>query len=406
MDKTPLPPGVPDLTLKEQWQNDFVFYSNVILNSLGLACGLIVVFIIIGLGCYNRKLVDRVSLRLTAAISFVDALKAIAFLIYTFYPVSGWVCDFAAWSVVWLTLLYSFLTDAIAINLQLVFLHGRPYRQWWEYWYWGVPILASLIISIPPYALNHLGFDLAQQLCWYKDSHTQLAKNIEWATYLFWVMGSCVYCTVVVILVIIKLQNSARELASMSQTPRPNTELESRFRKTQKTLHKLIRRIALYPLIPFITQMGFCICELWMHHRRELNFGIDVWSVWGTDIPGILNLIAFSLDPAVHNSFNTIKNDLIAKYGHEEQPYPLATEHKPRQKTMGERIGRFIVFRILKADKNSSIRDPKTSTFEIGTQMSTNYYQLESNLSPQNRSHFQEERLGDTYAYRKMVEGL
>jgi hypothetical protein len=79
------------------------------------------VCVIIGLiRLYDKTLVDRVSLRLTAAVSTVDAIKAAAYIIFTFVATPGAACGATAWLILFLTNLYTFLSVAIAFNLQWV----------------------------------------------------------------------------------------------------------------------------------------------------------------------------------------------------------------------------------------------------------------------------------------------
>jgi hypothetical protein len=45
------------------------------------------------------------------------------------------------------------------------------------------------------------------------------------------------------------------------------------------------------------------------------DVGITYWVIIGTDLPGILNLIAFCMDPALSNALRVIELDMIEKYG-------------------------------------------------------------------------------------------
>jgi hypothetical protein len=69
---------------------------------------------------YRKSLVDRVSLRLTATVSAVDVIKAAVYVIFTYVATPGISCRITAWLVLFLTNLYTFLSVAIAFNLQWV----------------------------------------------------------------------------------------------------------------------------------------------------------------------------------------------------------------------------------------------------------------------------------------------
>lgn len=55
--------------------------------------------------------------------------------------------------------------------------------------------------------------------------------------------------------------------------------------------------------------------------------GITYWVISGTDLPGVLNLIAFCMDPALSNALRRIKLDMIDKYG-DVSSSPNARDHK------------------------------------------------------------------------------
>lgn len=56
------------------------------------------------------------------------------------------------------------------------------------------------------------------------------------------------------------------------------------------------------------------------------DVGITYWAIAGTDLPGILNLIAFCMDPALSNALSAIKLNMIDKYG--DAASPNAKDHK------------------------------------------------------------------------------
>lgn len=56
------------------------------------------------------------------------------------------------------------------------------------------------------------------------------------------------------------------------------------------------------------------------------DVGITYWAIAGTDLPGVLNLIAFCMDPALSNALSAIKLAMIDKYG--DAASPNAKDHK------------------------------------------------------------------------------
>ncbi|KAI8580247.1 hypothetical protein K450DRAFT_237537 [Umbelopsis ramanniana AG] len=322
---------IPDLTFDSPWQNSVIKDLNIACNTISIVCGITVLAITAGLRIYDKKLVDRVSLRLNAAISATDVVNSMGLLIYTFSNSEGASCTFSAFLIIWLSNQYIFLTTAIAFNLQWLFLHKKALGNL-EKWYFICPIGLALITAIIPLAAGKLGYDEAQTYCWYTPSYTAQTQDIEWATYIVLQLICLAYCLVVVVIVAVKLKNEQKELDRHLRMPWMGKEWandrfhddEARHRKAQQSINRVVRRILLYPLVPIITQTGFIVSEIWMYRNFRADFGLNVWGVTLKALPGFFNLIAFSLDPAVYNVAVTITNDLIDKYG--DLPKHTATE--------------------------------------------------------------------------------
>ncbi|KAL1918156.1 uncharacterized protein VTP21DRAFT_3422 [Calcarisporiella thermophila] len=312
-----LPPGVPDLIPHDLGPIDVVTKIYVFLNVTTIICGLVVVSIIIFLGRFDKKLISRVSLRLTAAISIVDACNAAINLLYaTALPVSPFVCQFAAWAVVFTNLAYIFLTAAIAVNLQLLVLHENRFRPSLEVAYWTVSLGMSLLLSLLPWFAGRYGYDEAQATCWFKESYTIPSRIWEAVCMIVWVLGLIIYCTIVVFLVNIKLhRHKKRFLASKNINPM--------LRQRQTLLNKLIARIGLYAVIPLITHLGICMYELNIIINLRIEMWMGFWSAIGISSTGIWNLAAFLCDPAIHNAFDTIAYKTVLKYHKHELPGPF-----------------------------------------------------------------------------------
>ncbi|ORX89059.1 hypothetical protein K493DRAFT_410661 [Basidiobolus meristosporus CBS 931.73] len=329
-----------DLRLKGDFENNAVMIINVVLNSASILCGSLVLIIYFAIRSFEPKLMDRVSLRLTAAISAVDVLKAVVYILFTFVAVSGPACDFSAWAIIFLTNYYIFLTCMIAFNLQYVFLHNKPYHPSLERIYFIASFLLSVATTVPAWAAGRVGWDDNVGVCWWKNYSSKRTRAWEWGCFLFWVVACSIYCLVVVILVITKLEMNLRKLDRFNNAMPLGTHgsLEERRRKTHKTIKQLVARIALYTLIPIVTQGGFILMEIWLQFKHEMHPGINYWSVIGTDLPGILNLVAFLMDPALHNSVKVVRESLIAKYYHEEsyQRTTMPLKNQPSYSTSSE----------------------------------------------------------------------
>ncbi|KAL1921613.1 uncharacterized protein VTP21DRAFT_11329 [Calcarisporiella thermophila] len=297
---------------------------NVTLNSISIVSGVIVCALILAIRLYDAKLVDRVSLRLTAAISAVDSLRAAGLIYFTYTVAEGPLCDFSSWILIFLTNYYLLLTCAIAFNLQWVLIHQKPFTRSLEICYFVVTLLLALATSSIPWALSRLGYDENLGVCWYRSYNSIRTILWEWGTFLSWNIFGCLYCLIVVAWVIAKLEHNSRRLikagassthCSSANRPGGQSSAEERTKRAQRQLRKLVTRISLYALIPLVTQGGWYIQEIWFQTQHTFIPGLNWWCIVGTDIPGLFNLIAFLFDPALHNSIKTIRKDLIAKFG-------------------------------------------------------------------------------------------
>ncbi|KAH8548554.1 hypothetical protein BGW37DRAFT_178269 [Umbelopsis sp. PMI_123] len=314
--------GIPDLAFEFHWQSEVIKTLNIVCNSVSIACGMVVLTVTAALRIYDKKLVDRVSLRLNAAVSATDVVNSMALLIYTFSNSEGASCTFSAFLIIWLSNQYIFLTTAIAFNLQWLFLHKRALGNL-EKWYFICAIGLAFIAAIIPLASGRLGYDTAQTYCWYTPSYTRQTQGFEWGTYIAPQLLCLAYCLVVVIIVSIRLKRENRELDRYLRRPWMGKVwsddqfqvAEVRHQKTQRSINRVVRRILLYPLVPIITQTGFIVSEIYMYKNLRASYGLNVWGVSMKALPGFFNLIAFSVDPAVYNVVVTITNDLIDKYG-------------------------------------------------------------------------------------------
>lgn len=106
----------------DQLKQQNIFRSlNTYLSIISIVGGLIVLTIIIAMWLYDKKLVNRVSLRLTAVISFVDAVTGAVVITYAWYePKDTSLCTFIGWGMSFFPQLYLFLTAMIAFNLQVI----------------------------------------------------------------------------------------------------------------------------------------------------------------------------------------------------------------------------------------------------------------------------------------------
>ncbi|KAJ9053446.1 hypothetical protein DSO57_1024064 [Entomophthora muscae] len=300
--------------------NSLLDSLNLYINAVSGTCGLVVVGLVLLINIIDPRLMDRVSIRFTLAISFVDFLKAGMIVAYSKHFSGGLLCTVVAFSTQWLTLLYLFLNVAIAINLQLVFVKGYAFNPVWERLYWITSFFMATILPTFSLVGGKLGSSGREHACEYKNPNSFSTCKWVFSTYLAWILASCAYCTVVVVLTILTLRRKATVLDRLAGTDMKAHEVKC-------DIQRLIRRVALYCIIPVVTQTGFLLGRA-TYCVTELPFTLNLVAIIGTDIPGILNLIAFFIDPAFSNAVRTIISERyhIKPPSHLRHPKEIGSE--------------------------------------------------------------------------------
>ncbi|CAG8562216.1 11997_t:CDS:2 [Funneliformis caledonium] len=300
-------------------QKNLFKYLNSYLSTISVIGGLIVLVIIIFMYFYDKKLVNRVSLRLSAMISFVDVLSGVTVIAYAYYqPRETPECTSIAFGMSFFPQLYLFLTVMIAFNLQIVFLHRKKVSSFSDRWYIPVAFLMAIFINILPLVYHKFGYDPDTRDCIYRHMYDRDTKWWKFATFLIPVSISMIYCTTVLTIVVCKLVFEHRQLAEAIHSQ--NSVTLSAKRRHKLLLLKLVGRIALYAAIPLLTVCGIVVEYVWIslhaNSENDVPMALNYWAIVGSCLPGFFNCIAFLFDPAIHNAFRRVKKDLIEKYGY------------------------------------------------------------------------------------------
>ncbi|KAK7043180.1 hypothetical protein VNI00_008534 [Paramarasmius palmivorus] len=144
--------------------------------------------------------------------------------------------------------LSSFLLFCIALNLQLVVVHGVN-GQRMEKFYLIISALLTIVLVVPPYAAGQYGWDPLEKDCWYTNDNRH--ERIIWqvTTQMAWtaltVIGEVICSTVVLVFMLQHNSRTRRIFAS--------TRSFSHASSAPQVLHanrykSIILRVALYPL--------------------------------------------------------------------------------------------------------------------------------------------------------------
>ncbi|KAI9291863.1 hypothetical protein K502DRAFT_296284, partial [Neoconidiobolus thromboides FSU 785] len=125
--------------------------TNNIFAVFSILSAVTVLVILSFISLYDSKLVNRVSLKLCSAIAVVDIFRTISFTFYIYIKEEGLFCKINGGFISFIILCHMLLSVGIALNLQLLFLNRKIYKDWWQWFYWflgfGVPAILTLIVG-------------------------------------------------------------------------------------------------------------------------------------------------------------------------------------------------------------------------------------------------------------------
>ncbi|KAJ9067587.1 hypothetical protein DSO57_1037553 [Entomophthora muscae] len=176
---------------------------NLVLNSVSAVLGLVTVGLVLGLDRGN--LAQRVSVRFTLAIAWVDVFKAVSIILYSVWKTGGLACKMVGFILVWGFLGYMFLNGMLALNLYLVFVRGKVFSEAWTKYYFSCGLGMASVLAGILLALDKFGWDDDFGVCEFKDSNSAGTYALMWLCFIGWILVVCVFNLVVIILALHKL---------------------------------------------------------------------------------------------------------------------------------------------------------------------------------------------------------
>ncbi|KAK9764904.1 hypothetical protein K7432_007210 [Basidiobolus ranarum] len=289
----------------------------VVLNALSIAASILVISIIIGIRCYRKTLVDRMSFRLTAYIATLDAILSGLLIGFSFTD-SVFVTRCLRVIALGVDLSSIFLTMNIALNLQLIFLNNKRVSMYYEYFY----VFGSLGLGLIVAVLSGI----------YRARTTSLVLPIV-------VFVAVTYCISVVLVIVYRLNGS--EHGGRDQGRQGNTLNDVNVRRA-------VVRILLYPSVLIVSQLPFAIAFVLLLTCGESCIDINIgntpvtlveMSIYTMSLQGILNSVAFAFDPALRIVVTMIKNDFVSDY--------FYSEHRIFEKDQKPSVHRWFVHKYL-----------------------------------------------------------
>ncbi|ORX98860.1 hypothetical protein K493DRAFT_299717 [Basidiobolus meristosporus CBS 931.73] len=278
----------------------------IVLNVFSIVASILVIAVIIGIRCYRKTLVDRMSFRLTAYIATLDAVLSGVLIGFSFTD-SVFVTRCLRVIALGVDLSSIFLTMNIALNLQLIFLNNKRVTMRYEYFY----VFGSLGLGLIVAVLSGI----------YRARTTSLVLPVV-------VFVAVTYCLSVVIMIVYRLirskdgqRDQARQLNALSDS----------------NVRRAVVRILLYPLVLIVAQLPFAIAFVLLLTCGESCIDINIgntpvtlveMSIYTMSLQGILNSVAFMFDPALRIVVVMIKNDMVSDYFYSEHQV-FEKDHKP-----------------------------------------------------------------------------
>ncbi|KAF9254048.1 hypothetical protein L218DRAFT_968485, partial [Marasmius fiardii PR-910] len=219
----------------------------------GICFLVLVVIAIVWAHPKSRVHLDRVSFRVVVYVVFANMLFGIASAVGGTRTGPGFVCGFSVF-ILQLTLQFSgFLLFCVALNLQLVVVHGMNGKRLEKFYLFGSALLA-LGLVIPPYAAHQYGWDPLEKDCWYTNSNR--AQRIAWqvGSQVAWTFATVIgelVCSMVVLTFLLRHNMRFRRAFSVmtDSTTHASHENPNTAKVIKATRYKsIIIRVALYPV--------------------------------------------------------------------------------------------------------------------------------------------------------------
>ncbi|KXN73713.1 hypothetical protein CONCODRAFT_3272 [Conidiobolus coronatus NRRL 28638] len=278
---------------------------NLTLNPIGMACATLVLLSIIGLALVNRRLANRMTVRLISAIAITDLLAHVG----EFYAASNMslklgtpLCTFVNGFRVFSRTFYCITNLAICFHLYrgLVLLKKSTWRS--EVIIWAVTFSTVAIFTLFYWGIGAFEGVTSRQRCTPgADNPTlQLVFTIVQPTLNVITIIICIFTTIVGHRYLNNWINTYAESRSYSG------ENQTKFKLDRK---KMATRSFLYPLSTCIT-LPFEAVFLYLTASGAYALDMAIPMAIGSCLSGVLTAIAFSIDPAAHKAFKSAYNQI------------------------------------------------------------------------------------------------
>ncbi|KAJ1981389.1 hypothetical protein H4R34_002097 [Dimargaris verticillata] len=298
---------------------------SVILSLLSVVSGVLIMFIVILLRLWQPKVARTASFLLSFWIGLSDALYRGTVIVskqyeYVEQHLSDGLVRYLFWSEYFYPVWFVMLTVMIAVDLQLTFIHHRrSQNRSFQRYYLPIATLAAFCITIPALFVPDIYWNTEfHGYTWTFGTNTRdsifvmLGFNI-------WVALGVVYCAVIVVIIAYRL---VQEVRSWGASVLDTTTMSPRRSQFTVELHRSVARILLYPLVPIITQSLNVVVD-WIPFYSDAASTVRRVGTILVSTQGILNLVVFLLNPALHRAISNIRDRNSTTF--REPVLPLST---------------------------------------------------------------------------------
>jgi len=283
----------------------------------GIALSLIVLiaFAICALKPVSRPYLDRVSFRLLTYAIIANIAFGVAFILTAWLTGPSIGCSFVAFLTNTSLIFSAAMFFSIALNLQLVIVHGLNGNKMEKWYLLGSAVLA-LGLNIPPYALGQYGWNVENATCWYNTPSNSLRLQWVIGTLSFWVLFIACGETVMFFIVIthmlridkktrsIRLPTNSSMISAESTQGKLPISLATKYRK-------IILRIGLYPLISCIMNFSTVALDLYQTVdgvNTNLQFGLSIVDLCLYGLRLFFYAALAATDPSLLKAIQALRN--------------------------------------------------------------------------------------------------
>jgi hypothetical protein len=194
-------------------------------------------------------------------------------------------------------LLTVFLSSCIAINLQLVFLHGVRDTHRYEKWYYIGSV--GLAVGIPGigFFAQQYGYSAAVDSCWFVESSSNVSFLWQCCVFFGWISLVAVYSVGAIVIILVRINKHMKHMDAVGVHSYTSTSNQKQSGKTR--MLRMMRRIVLYPAVPIATQVLSIIYGTYVNVTGRNSYPLYFASLIGAGSHGILNTLVFITDPSI-----------------------------------------------------------------------------------------------------------